>query len=63
MDEPFCCRCKEEFEVSKEPTSWQMGWLRELKKAPKKIQQKFHEWLEHEAGRYLCGNCFFDLTD
>ena len=63
MDDKFCCRCKEDFPVATEPTTWQMGQMRALKKAPKRIQDKFKEWLEHEEGGYLCGNCYFDLTD
>lgn len=63
MNEPFCCRCKEDFTIAKEPARWQMGLMRELKKAPQKIRQQFREWLDHETGCYLCGNCFFDLTD
>lgn len=61
----FCCRCKEEFPVAKEPTGWAMGKLRKLKYAPPRIKQRFREWLNsdiHGEG-YLCGNCYFDLTD
>jgi hypothetical protein len=43
VDEPFCCRCKEEFEVAEEPAIWQMGFLRELKKAPRKIIDQFRD--------------------
>lgn len=61
--DPFCCRCKEDFEVAAEPATWRMGLMRELKKAPKKIRVQFQEWLDHDEGHYLCGNCYFDLTD
>lgn len=58
----FCCRCKEEFPVALAP-HWRMGELRHLTKAPKVIREAFSTWLEHEDGGYLCGNCYFDLTD
>lgn len=64
-DNPFCCRCKEDFPVSKEPATWRMGELRLLSKAPSKIKNQFRGWLDsdiHGKG-YLCGNCYFDLTD
>lgn len=63
MAEAFCFRCKEDFDVASEPASWRMGEMRELKKAPKRIRERFREWLDHDKGRYLCGNCYFDLTD
>lgn len=62
-DEKFCCRCAEDFPLASEPASWRMGFLRELKKAPKRIRDQFREWLDHDEGKYLCGNCYFDLTD
>lgn len=62
---PFCCRCKEDFPVAEEPTRWMMGQLRKLSKAPKKIKEQFRDWLNSEihGEGYLCGNCYFDLTD
>jgi len=44
---------------------WRMGQLRHLKYAPLKIRRQFREWLNSEihGEGYLCGNCFFDLTD
>ncbi len=30
-DEPFCCRCHEEFPVSREPASWRKGHMRQGK--------------------------------
>lgn len=62
---PFCCRCKEEFPVAKEPTGWSMGQLRKLKYAPRKIKDQFRSWLKSDihGESYLCGNCYFDLTD
>lgn len=59
----FCCRCKEDFELAQEPATWRMGFLRKLEQAPRRIKDHFHEWLGHETGAYLCGNCYFDLTD
>lgn len=63
-ERPFCCRCKEDFRVEDE-ARWQMGVLRKLKRAPKKIQNQFADWLNSEihGEGYLCGNCYFDLTD
>ncbi|KKN46784.1 hypothetical protein LCGC14_0669640 [marine sediment metagenome] len=65
ITDPFCCRCKEDFPVAEEPTRWMMGQLRKLSKAPKKIREQFREWLNSEihGEGYLCGNCYFDLTD
>ena len=66
MAEPFCCRCKEDFPVEDaEPAIWRMGVMRELRRAPKRIREQFREWLDSELhGKgYLCGNCYFDLTD
>jgi hypothetical protein len=40
-----------------------MGMMRLLSKAPKRIRDRFREWLDHATGKYLCGNCYFDLTD
>ena len=63
MDEetPYCERCKTDFPVAKEPASWEMGRMRLLSKAPKRHAQRFKtDW---ERPDYLCGNCYFDLTD
>ena len=60
-DSPHCRRCYEDFPVAKEPSGWRMGFLRSLKKAPAKIRRQYQtEWDEED---YLCGNCYFDLTD
>lgn len=65
-ERPFCCRCKEDFPVAADlDAPWRMGQMRPLSKAPSKIKRDFREWLNseiHGVG-YLCGNCFFDLTD
>ena len=60
----FCCRCKEDFPVRKE-RSFVMGQLTKLKHAPAKIKREFKDWLDSEihGEGYLCGNCWFDLTD
>lgn len=62
---PFCCRCKEDFPVGVEPSMWRMGTLTKLKKAPKRIRDMFPNWVDSEihGEGYLCGNCYFDLTD
>jgi hypothetical protein len=65
-DTPFCVRCKEDFPVADEPATWRMGQLRPLRKAPKRIRERFREWLSEDAINphpMLCGNCYFDLTD
>jgi hypothetical protein len=36
-----------------------MGEMRKITKAPKWMRRK----LEGETGKYLCGNCFFDMLD
>ncbi len=63
--ETYCCRCGENFPVAKEPTRWQMGMMRELKLAPKKVRKEWKECAcSNELGKkYLCGNCYFDMTD
>lgn len=60
---PFCSRCQEDFPVAVEPSRWRMGFLRRIDKAPKRIQRQFTRDKEFDEGNYLCGNCFFDLTD
>ncbi len=62
---PFCCRCLEDFELAKEPASWCMGRLRKLSKAPVWIQKRFGGAKDPETDedRYLCGNCYFDMSD
>lgn len=61
---PFCCRCKEDFPVGVHER-WMMGEMRPLSRAPRKIQNQFRDFLDSEIhGKgYLCGNCYFDLTD
>ena len=63
-NKPFCCRCKEDFPVNRD-AFWQMGQLNKLKRAPKRIRYQYSEWLNSEiyGEGYLCGNCYFDLTD
>ena len=60
---PFCCQCKSDFPIAEEPTSWGMGALRPLRLAPKRLRDRFASWLAHPEGSFLCGNCYFDLTD
>jgi hypothetical protein len=40
MDEPFCVRCQEEFEVAEEPSPWKMGYLRPASKLPPHLRGK-----------------------
>lgn len=60
---PSCCRCGEDFPLDKKSPRWSMGKLRLLSKAPAKIKREFSEWLSVPDRKYLCGNCYFDLTD
>ena len=56
----WCARCHEDGSpISKEPVGWSMGKLRRLSKAPRSIRQQ----LAGSTGDFLCGNCYFDLTD
>ena len=58
----WCARCKEEFPVADNPNgSIRMGWLYPLKRFKKKIKNHFQ--VKNQTGDYLCGNCYFDLTD
>ncbi len=59
----FCCICKEDFPVAEEPASWRMGLLRPLAFAPRPLVAQFREWLNHDEGSFLCGNCCFDYRD
>lgn len=63
-DEPRCIRCGEDgFPVKAD--AWAMGTLRHLGNASKKVQRKAG-WAgpkEDMRSPYLCGNCYFDLTD
>jgi hypothetical protein len=40
-----------------------MGVLVPLTRAPSRLRQRFASWIGHPEGAYLCGNCYFDLTD
>jgi hypothetical protein len=66
VDRPCCCRCYEDFPVAKEPTGWAMGFLRPVTFLDRRIRRK-HNILTHDPEtrevQYLCGNCYFDLTD
>lgn len=61
-DSPFCCKCREDFPVSKD-ISWRMGEMRHLSKAPKYMRDQLKDWENHPTGRYLCGSCYYDLED
>jgi hypothetical protein len=60
VETPFCCHCKEDFPVG---PRFAMGVLVPLDKAPARLRDRFYSWREHPSGAYLCGNCYFDLTD
>lgn len=60
MNEKRCIRCGESFPVSLEEF-WVMGQLRELKHAPTWIRDRFMMKANYYC--YLCGNCYFDMTD
>ena len=74
MNEEFCCRCKEDFPLHTldrpslgQPMS--MGQLFPLKDVLKilpkrhRCRQSLTEWLEREDGAFLCGMCFFNITE
>lgn len=61
-EEAFCAECKEDFpvEVGGRPT---MGALRPLAEYGQRWQERYSSWMDPPEGAYLCGNCYFDLTD
>jgi hypothetical protein len=59
----FCCECKEDFPLAEKHTAIRMGFLFPLSRMPRRLQERFRSWADHEDGAYLCGNCYFDLTD
>lgn len=61
-DQPFCAECKESFPVIA-GAPFRMGQLRPLSESSQRWQDRYRSWLDHDAGAYLCGNCYFDLTD
>jgi hypothetical protein len=63
MDQPFCCRCKDDgFEV-KPYHGPRMGELYKLGEVPAKWRKVYKDWKDHPEGAHLCGNCIFDLED
>ena len=63
MTTPFCNRCFEEFPLAdvmqhKQPVS--MGLLYKLTRFSKKIRD---DQKRDDDNNFLCGNCWFDLTD
>jgi len=57
-----CTRCNSEFPIAKEPAGWQLGKLRLLSRASKKVRS--HWSVSNAPPRsYICGNCWFDITD
>ncbi|MDP3062930.1 MAG: hypothetical protein Q8O40_06945 [Chloroflexota bacterium] len=65
-ERPFCQRCQEDFPVDPrpKPDGFRMGLLRPIDSMSKHLWRKLRvvDW-ENPNGRYLCGNCYFDLTD
>lgn len=61
-DTPFCQRCREDFRVTE--MGFTMGTLTSIDTLSKALWLKLRivDW-EDPNGRYLCGNCYFDLTD
>ncbi len=59
-NEKYCVRCMEDFPVE-DIKVWQMGAMRTLERAPKRIREKFQDVSDEQM--YLCRNCYFDLTD
>ncbi len=61
---PFCQRCKEDFPVIESKLGFRMGHLTSLDDIPRHLWGKLRlvDW-EDEAGRFLCGNCYFDWPD
>lgn len=60
IERPRCVRCDEDFRVAENPEAgWAMGVLRPLAVARDSLPKR----LRALRGDYLCGNCYFDLTD
>jgi hypothetical protein len=60
---PRCARCQEEFPVG-DADRWEMGKLRKVTRTMKRFWDQFGRFRDPEMGEpYLCGNCYFDLTD
>lgn len=64
-EHPVCVRCYEDFPVAQEPAKWRMGELRRLAKATRWVQNQAKGGLLASGRRhlYLCGNCWFSLTE
>ncbi|HEX9986932.1 MAG TPA: hypothetical protein VGE45_00430 [Chloroflexia bacterium] len=70
MSKPTCIRCFEDFPVVQEAKgsrkAWRMGEMREIligTAANRTELENYVPVLELQQKLYLCGNCFFDLTD
>jgi len=57
----WCKRCQEEFPIVEKGVAIRMGFLYPLSRFSKKIRE--HYEVKHGTGDFLCGNCYFDLTD
>ena len=58
----WCSRCQEEFPIAEDVHEQiRMGKLYELQRFSKEIRG--HYEVKSGTGSYLCGNCYYDLTD
>ena len=60
-DQKWCARCMEEFPEGESDKRFTMGKNYPLKLFPKKFRE--HHEVRNRPGKYLCGNCYFDLLD
>lgn len=60
-DKVFCGRCKEDFPLAPEGQRIQMGYNYPIKRFGIKIRRWFNS--HYRGFHYLCGNCYFDVTD
>lgn len=58
-DDEVCARCMEDFPIAPEVFSVQMGYLFPLSRFAAVVRSRVGE----ASTDYLCGNCYFDLTD
>jgi hypothetical protein len=59
----LCCNCHRVFPRGLEYTVWLEGEVRELILAPRRVRKLFREYLIEGITPYLCGACYFHLTD
>ena len=62
--EKYCCRCGEDFPRPEEPAEWTKEEMRSLEHASFDIRYMLPHGVDgSHGGGYLCGGCYFDLTD